>query len=287
MSVEVIEDVASRATHISVEGPTQELKFTTSGSDDEPTTRAAVEAALSPTIVITSAFFGTLTLIIQEYDVTPQGNGIWLGTAKYGRRIPRQTGDIVLTFDGTGGTAHITTSDFTTGFASPTLAAGVTIPDFGAIGYDGQNVAGVDVTVPIVKLTFEYYPPVALVTQDYIFTLNTLAGTVNDDTWMNCDPSSVLFLGASGQPRGLDDWAFLFHFIFSPNETALFNGDITNIQKDGHEYVWFWYKDDLASFYKIKRPVFAFVETVYKQADFTRLGLGTDLTGILAGSILP
>jgi hypothetical protein len=287
MSVITIEIVGSQSTKMNVDAPTQDLLFIATGSDDMQTVLAQVETDLTQTITVDSFFFGTFTLVLQEYEVKHRGNGTWDGTAKYGRRIPRQTGDVVLTFDGTGGTAHISTSMATTSFSTPGTPPDK-IPDYNnVIGVNNDQVAGVDITVPVCKITFEYYPAVADMTQDYIDYLINTAGSTNDDEWMGCDAHTVLFLGASGQPRGLDDWALLLHFVYSPNVEDLTIGDISGIQKDGHEYIWIQYVDELDAFYGVKVPGFAYVETVYGDSDFSQFGIGTDLAGILAGSILP
>jgi hypothetical protein len=271
-----IELAGSRRTNISMDAPSQELTFTATGSDDEPTIRALVEAALTPTIVLSSALFpnSVITLVIQSYEVEQVGNGIWNGSAKYGRRQPRQTGDIVMTFDGTGGTQHIQTSLATENQYADVAYVGA-IPNFKqSIGVNNESVEGVDITVPIFKLTFEYYPATALMTPDYIQNLMFLAGTTNDAAWKGFDKGEVLFLGCSGQPRSLDDWQLLMHFLVSDNATDLTVGGITVAQKSGWEYLWINFGNAVSGTKAIKKPLFAYCERVYDNADFTTLGIG-------------
>src|SRR4029077_1410940 len=100
-----VEIVGSRKTDVSVDDPRMEVLFMAMGTDNDLLIRAQVEAALSPVITIYSAFFGARNMIIQSYSVEHRGNGVWDGVAHYGRQKPRKTGDVVFTFDSTGGKA--------------------------------------------------------------------------------------------------------------------------------------------------------------------------------------
>ncbi len=148
-------------------------------------------------------------------------------------------------------------------------------PDYKqAIGVDRERVQGCDITIPIFKFTFQYYPATALVTADYIVTLCNLAGKVNAAVWKGFQPGEVLFLGPSGQPRGLDDWEITMHFIASPNVHDLKVGDIENIVKEGHAYLWVKFEDAVSQNALTKVPSAVYVERVYDEDDFTRLGIG-------------
>lgn len=382
MSVAAVEMVGSRETVVSVDGPSQELLFTVYGSTDDVEIRAAIEAELQPTIVLASNFFGARTLVIQSYQIRDKGNGVWDGTAKYGLREPRKTGDLILSFDGTGGTAHINVSKETvesyarTDVNTPpvlttaTLASGGTLalvqtyyvvtalrqtetlksnelsatpsganrsvvltwdevpeadnyriyrsttsgayttpckvgstsdltftdlgyvlsagapptslailpdpPDFrGAIGVSNDAVEGVDVTIPVFKFTYTWYPAAHLVTPAYVIQLMAATGKTNESDWKGFQAGEVLFLGPSGAPRGFDDWEISFHFIASPNVQGLKVGDIENIIKNGHDYLWVRFKNAIEANSVIKVPEFAYVERVYDPGDFGLLGIGT------------
>jgi hypothetical protein len=289
-----VEVVGSRKCNISIDNPSQELLFMAMGSDDEPTIRAQIELDLTAAIQVSSAFFGTRTLVIQSYECTHQGNGVWEGKAMYGRRPPRQTGDIVLSFDGTGGTQHITNNPngdgYTVGWSvngdgfTASNGDGLAADFDGAIGVNRDNVAGTDITVPVCKFTFEYYAPMALMTQQYILQLMTQAGTINDNPWMGFDTGEVLYLGTAGQPRSLDDWQLLMHFIASPNlagKNALSFGPITGVEKGGWDYLWVRFKDAVSGANGVKVPQFVYTESVYLPSDFTQLGIGGDLSQVL------
>lgn len=292
----VVEIVGSRDTQISIDDPRQELLFTVTGPTDEPTVRGLVEGALSATLSISSAFFGTLTLVIQGYKVKERASGIWDGSAQYGRRQPRKTGDLIYTFDGTAGQTHIQTS-IATNYA---VGIGVTgnngpgfngIPDHkNSIGVNDQQVAGVDIPTPLFKFTLEFYPPNALVTDDYIMYLSGLSSLTNHAPWsfaptnfpgvVSWDDGEVLFLGATGQPRSLDDWQISMHFIGAQNVSFVAGdepiqiGDLDPIYKDGHEYVWVNFADESNNSRVVKRPKFGYVEQVFDKGDYSRLFTG-------------
>jgi len=86
----------------------------------------------------------------------------------------------------------------------------------------------------------------------------------------------VLFLGASGSKRSSEDWEITYRFASQPNRTGIVVGDITGISKKGWEYMWVRYRDteDGSAKALVKRPVAAYVEQVYRDGDFSQLGIG-------------
>lgn len=389
MAIITIEVVGSREANMSIESPSVELMFTLYGSEDDSIIRAAIEAEIPATWTVTSAFFGTMVLVLQSYRVRQRADGgpTFDGTATYGRTQPRKTGQLWFSFDGTGGTAHIQTSlqtvnrygrndvqgpptgvaattqaggsltnstiyrykvtahgtaGETTGSsetsiltASPNLSANITwnavsgataysvyrvegllatfvtpcllglttslaftdngaaaaagapptsftpqeIPDYKqAIGVSGDSVEGCDKIIPMFKFRLDYYPATALMTPAYILALyNLQARPVNADVvnmgGITFDAGTLLYLGPTGQPRGFDDWELGLNFIASPNVQGIRIGDIINIDKRGHDYLWCRYMDAVDRSVGIKVPQFAFVERIYDSGDFTTLGL--------------
>jgi hypothetical protein len=55
---------------------------------------------------------------------------------------------------------------------------------------------------------------------------------------------------------------------------ALSMGNITGIEKKGHEYLWVRYEDNVESNALIKIPRAVYVNRVYREEDFTQLGIG-------------
>jgi hypothetical protein len=178
-------------------------------------------------------------------------------------------------FDTGGGTQHITQSIQTIGRYGPAASTALG----GAIGYDGQNVAGVDITIPVYQFSETHYIVPAAVTQSYKLTLMGLTGAVNSAAFRGFQAGEVLFMGASGTRRGTDTddrWEITYKFAASPNRAGLTVGSITGIQKRGWDYLWVQYGDDVDPTAKvlIKKPIAVYVEQVYPFASFAGLGIG-------------
>lgn len=192
-------------------------------------------------------------------------------------------------FDTSGGTSHVTQGivdgDFTQG-EQRYWGSGTAAPNMnGAIGVDGDSVAGVDIVVPTLQWTENYDVPAKYVTTAYIKSLGMLTGTVNNADFRTFRPGEVLFLGASGSQewdsqKGDGPWTLTYKFIHSPNagsgETLppITVGSITGITKKGHEYLWVRYESAVDSTDLVKRPKYVYVNRVYRQSNFAGLGIG-------------
>jgi hypothetical protein len=180
----------------------------------------------------------------------------------------------VFSFDTGGGTQHITQSLETVSrhgsAASDELG--------GAIGFDGENVEGVDITVPVFNFSETHYKSAASVSQSYRVAIFHTTGTVNSSSFRDYAAGEVLFLGASGSRRGDDpgdDWEITFKFAAQPNRTGITVGDISGISKKGWEYMWVEYAADVDSSVHrhIKKPVAVYIEKVYDDGDFDDLDI--------------
>jgi hypothetical protein len=182
-------------------------------------------------------------------------------------------GGSTFSFDTGGGTQHITQSLQTVARYGPSASSALG----GAIGYDGQNVNGVDITVPVYQFSETHQLVAGFVNQAYQGALFALTGTVNQGYFRGLQPGECLFLGASGSKRGADLWEITYKFAGSPNRSNLQVGAIGPIQKGGWEYLWVQYGDDVdaAAQVLIKKPIAVYVEQVYPSADFAGLGIGT------------
>jgi hypothetical protein len=246
-----------------------ELRYVVQGTEDDADVKTLV-AANAPLI-----YAG---LPRKDFQIRPQGGGIWEATVRYSlsdpnrTQDPPQTGDSRFSFDTGGGTQHITQSLETV--ASYAVAGPP--PDFqGAIGVSHDAVEGTDVTVPIYHFSETHYIDNALVTGAYKASLFFLTGKTNDAPFKGFEEGEVLFLGASGSKRGDEDWEISFRFAASPNVTGLSVGPINGISKKGWEYLWVRYADAEDQNTLIKRPVAVYIERVYEAGDFTALGIGT------------
>ena len=266
------------------------LTYIASGSDDDLAIKSAVENFAPET------YDG---LPMQSVQIEPISEEYWDASVRYAdSSSPSSTSggtpdpgsnEYTYSFDTMGGTQHITQSlDTVSSYADSSIPSA---PDFhGAIGVSNTNgnaeVQGVDVTVPIYNFSETHYLTVEQVTPEYKGTLFQLTGKVNNATFRGLAAGECLFLGASGTLHGTEftdgtsgggDWEITYRFAASPNKTGVTIGSISGIAKKGWEYLWVRYADveDMNAMAMVKRPVAAYVEQVYEDADFSLLDIGT------------
>jgi hypothetical protein len=246
--------------------PSVKMRYILDGTSDDLTAR---------TLLLNSTPTSYDGLVRDECSLEPifvdaaSGQGKWDCTVRYVLRDIET--EAAWSFDTGGGTQHITQSLDTVASYAP---SGSTAPDFaGAIGVTHDSVEGVDIAVPVYQFSATRSLPEAVVTPAYRYTLFQLTGKVNDAAWEGYAAGEVLFLGASGAKRGSGDWEIAYRFAASENKTDLTVGDITGIGKKGWEYLWVRYADSEDETAKsiVKKPIAAYVEKVYEEADFTQL----------------
>jgi len=181
-----------------------------------------------------------------------------------------------FSFDTSGGTQHVTQSRSTVGRYGPKATDKLQ----GAIGFDGRNVQGADITVPVFNFTELHWFTPDVVTQAYKLLLFNKTGCYNTDSFRGFDPGSVLFLGAAGDRTGddpTDQWQVTFRFAAMPNRTNFQVGNITVASKLGWQYMWVQYDDaaDDDNQQIVKTPVAVYIEEVYQSTLFAELGIGT------------
>ena len=244
------------------ESPTTELLYVVQGTDDDLVVKSLVDAT-APAL-----YNG---LVRDSFTIKPVGGGVWECSVQY----VEVSSDSQFTFDTGGGTQHISQAIQT---INRYPAPGEIAPDFqGAIGVNGDQIEGTDITIPVYNFTETHYIDDALVTGAYKATLFFLTGRVNNAPFKGFAKGEVLFLGASGAKRGFEDWEITFRFAASPNVTGLTLGNIVGIDKEGWQYLWVRFADEEDNVAKtlIKKPIAAYVERVYEYGDFSGLGIGT------------
>jgi len=245
------------------------------GTNSEQRARNALEQAIPE-------FFTNewKTLYREPVTVEELTDKHWKGEANYVSRSVE--GEEVVpdtfSFDTTGGTQHITSSENTTKFAP----SGQIAPDFqGAIGVSDKSVAGVDIVTPVYNFSKTVRKDNAALSQSYLVALAQLTGKVNDAPFLGCEAGEVLFRGASGSIEqylgvnvsGKSDITFLFSA--NPNRSSYSVGSISGISKKGWDYQWVRYQYDTDSIAKklIQKPLAVYIEEVYRKGSFSILGI--------------
>jgi hypothetical protein len=243
--------------------PTATLQFVIKGTPDHDAALAELNATFPSTVSGIPA---------QSYRVAPVSNDIWLGTVRYGTNA-QSTGQTLYQFDTGGGSQHITNSIATVARYAP---AGRTPANFqGAIGVSKNDVAGVDIVVPVYNWNEVKFHANSDIDAAYRLALFTLTGRVNNAAWKGYAVGEVLFMGASGAKRGNENWEIMYRFAASPNLAGLTVGAIAGIAKRGWEYMWVQYEavEDAAAKMLIKVPASVHIEQVYHYGDFSTLKL--------------
>lgn len=292
-----IEDNSSRSATIHRLGKKAESTMSRSYKVFGTTDDAVLHAEANATITGSLAFWqypgANVQLMAESYSVEYLGDDAWHVTINYSKDGADGDEPDPLrrsrSFDTSGGTLHITQCqavgaganlDFEKRF--PPEATNMS----GAIGVDGSNVNGVDIIVPALSWTETYDVPSQFVTSAYIKSVAGLTGTVNNAAFRSFAKGEVLFTGASGSQdwdsqKGNGPWSLSYKFTASPNAgagqtmPAITIGNINNIEKGGHEYLWVRYEPKVDQTALIQHPKAVYVNKVYREADFSGLGIGT------------
>jgi hypothetical protein len=217
-------------------------------------------------------------LMAESYSVSYLGDEAWQLTINYEKTGADDEATAPLkrarSFDTTGGTQHKTQAEAESRF-------GNNAPDQQrAIGVDSNGVNGVDIVVPQLSWQESYDVPNSYVTSAWIRGVAGVTGTTNNAAFRGFEAGEVLFLGCSGSQewddqKGSGPWSLSFRFAASKNVTGETIGDITGIAKKGHEYLWVRYEDAVSSGSLLKKPKAVYVNKVYKDSNFSTLGIGT------------
>jgi hypothetical protein len=261
-------------------GKSAERSFIISGATNE----AEALSALLTNSAVPVGVNGFVRLAA-DCSVEELADGQYLGTAVYGNPdfTQRDPGNFTISFDISGQTQKITQSLATIHkYTRPSSWQ----RDFkGAINVNSDgSVEGCDILVPVVNYTVNYtFPQTQFDDGTYIRKLMAAVGSVNSDSFKGLAPGEGLLSRVSGQRRADKAWDLSFGFgvslnVSSDNGNTLTVGDITDIEKDGWDYLWVYYAEEQQTAaggvnYVTKLPVHAFVERVYRRTAFANLGL--------------
>ena len=273
-----VREVGSREGTDTPGGSGASITWVGNGSADPTVGRTALmNLGLSPLITggpISNLYDG---LSLKTLSRERNGPDSWLFTAEYNEKEP-EPGAYTISIDTSGGQVQQTYAYSEAKF----VATGETAPDMnGAIDVQDKKPQGVQRIIPALKLTVNAKIKTANVTTDggvvhYARVISELTGTVNNATMLGqFAAGELLFTGASGDIVA-EDPSLQFTFLSSKNVTGLTIGDITGIDKKGHDYLWFSFKKDKDSGTNLPqtKPRAAYVNRIYKEADHSLLYIG-------------
>lgn len=285
-----VEDGDSRQATIVRKGKKAASTYTKSykifGTADDVELHAAINAEVSASGQYWQyPGLPNMKLYAESYSVSFLGDNAWqvqISYSKDGAEDGTEPLKRARSFDTTGGTQHITqacsvgsggTLDFEKRF--PSSATNMS----GAIGVDSNGVNGVDIVVPQLQWQESYDVPNSYVTSGWIRGVAGITGTTNNATFRGFEAGEVLFIGCSGSQewddqKGRGPWSLSFRFVASKNVTGQTIGSISGIEKKGHEYLWVRYEDAVSGGSLLKQPKAVYVSKVYKDSDFSALGIG-------------
>ena len=253
----------------SVKGKSYELLYVAAGSSDDIFVRSYAMSS-TPAIVTTPEGI----LYRQDVILEPLGREIFNVEVPYGPNN-NQTGSFSWTFDTTGGTVHIKASKETVN-RYPANA----FNHKQLIGVHGKDVDGVDIAIPVAKLSVQFKHPLGVITLAQFRHLASVTAMVNSDPFLGFAPGEILLLGARGSD-GTDAEATVgYDFAYSRNADGVSGpkltiGDIADVVKQGHDYAWISYEPDVADNKPGMKPNAVYVERVYNRTSLSAaLGFG-------------
>jgi hypothetical protein len=191
---------------------------------------------------------------------------------------PPQANTWRFSFDTTGGTHKITQSLAT--IARYQRSSSDPAPElYGAIGWDGEKVAGCEIIVPRLEFAITAFYTPGWMTWSKARDLARATGKTNSAAWLGFEEGELLYLGATGEgdiplraSTQVQPTQVVFKFAASENRTNITIGEMTGINKKGWEYLWVRYKKMLWETGKVYPvPIHAYVEKVYRDVAFAGL----------------
>jgi hypothetical protein len=239
------------------------------GLSDDNDAKNAVLATVPLIVVALNGY----PLPINQVDAQQLGDELYEVTVTWGDQQNKNDNKPVVTFDTGGETQKITQSISTSGMYAQ---ADQTAANFnGAIGVTKDGIEGVEIGVGGHKWTEKHYLSDSIVTPAWRIAMTLCSHRTNAAAFRGFDVDQVLFEHVSGSKTGTELWEVTFYFAAGPHLTNQTVGTITGIDKKAWEYLWIYYLDtnDNAANVLVKTPLFAYVEQVYLQGDFTTLAI--------------
>lgn len=145
-------------------------------------------------------------------------------------------------------------------------------PDMnGAIEFDGEEVKGVQIEVPVMSFEEEHIFLASRITTAKVNDWGNRVGTVSSARFRGFDAGEVFLKGISTRRKGSDLASANFAFAVSPNQKGLDFGDLKGVNKDGWDYLWISFARDGADPILKPKPLYAYVHKLYRRTDMNDL----------------
>lgn len=235
-------------------------RFKAAGEHSDSTVVAYAIAA-TPSVVYTA--FGALYR--GNVQVDPEGHLQYMVTIPYGP-TKSETGAVSFRFDTTGATINIKAAkEHVASYPSGDPAD----PHKGSIGVTAKgDVDGADIVIPALKLTYSFKHPSGVIDETQARALASVTGMTNSEEFRGFQPGELLYLGSTGEDGTETEASVDYVFVASQNATGLTIGEITGIAKDGHDYLWIEFKEEVEDGEPAVQPKRVHVERVYDSFDF-------------------
>lgn len=150
-----------------------------------------------------------------------------------------------------------------------------TVQLIGETGEPEESAEGVEIFEPTYDFSERHFIAADIVDSDYIATLKSLVGKVNNAPFKGHAAGEVLAVGVEGtQRKARADWELSFSWKVRENQTDIVVGDVT-YSKQGWQYVWPMAARKVVVKRNYFERVISFicVSDVYRKADFAAFGL--------------
>ena len=248
---------------------TETHRFTLIGTSNKNDANAQAMAA-TPAIVVT--IYGML--FRNDIQCSQTAYNQWSVQVSYGT-VRSEVGEWTWDFDTTGGNVHIRQAKEEVGRYPAATAPN----QLGAIAVDDDEVKGVEIIIPAMKINVQYKHPQGVLTIPYARFLASITGTVNSTPMLTFSAGEVLFLGARGSDGESTESTVTYSFAMTPNATGLTIGGVAGVSKKGWEVAWIRYEDTITvadgEDQPTRVPKFVYVDRVYDTTDLaSALGFG-------------
>lgn len=246
--------------------PSAMYRFKVIDTSDE-NTAAAYAIASTPNIV--STIYGILWR--DDCRIKRAAYNQWMVEVPYGTR-KNETGEWTWDFDTTGGTIHITQAKE----EISRYPSGTAPNQLGAIAVDKDEVKGVDIVIPAMKMNVQFRHPLAVMTIARAKFLSDITGMVNSAPMLTFAPGEVLFLGARGSDGSVAEATVNYQFAMAKNSSDQTIGSIAGVAKKAWEVAWIRFEDTVTSDLPTRVAKFVYVDRVYDTVDLAEaLGFGS------------